>query len=232
MKIPAQLLTLSAETASQYPSWYEAPETDRFFWEEKSLQRYPGKTPEDTYFAHAAKYAEFGKIICLSIGFIDRTQNEPRMRIKSLQGDERDILAHFFRIVEERFQANRLILCAHNGKEFDFPYICRRATALELELPASLRLENKKPWEVQHWDTLDFWKFGDRKHYISLELLAHVLQISVPESPIGAQDVNTAYHREQDEEKISQFSKRNVLLTTQIALKLKKQKAVEEVVFI
>ena len=131
-------------------------------------------TAEEIY-QRAGIYAEFGKIICISTGFF----GQDLFRIKSFYGDnETELLQNFADLLNKYFNQSFHILCAHNGKEFDFPYISRRMIINRIPLPAILDTAGRKPWEVNHLDTMELWKFGDYKSYTSLELLSAILNIS------------------------------------------------------
>ena len=175
-------------------------------WEQKTAyQRKGDQTPEDFY-ERAGIWAEFGKIVCISVGFFDTsTPNSKQLRIKSFAGEEENILKQFKQLCDEHFYLKSHLLCAHNGKEFDFPYIARRMVIHRINLPKILNLFGKKPWEVQHLDTLQLWKFGDYKHYTSLALLAEIFGIPTPKDDIDGSDVAHVYYQEKNLDRPSGF---------------------------
>lgn len=174
-----QVMVIDIETVPQYPSFQDVPPHFQELWEQKThYQRNQDQTAEEFY-EKAGIMAEFGKIICISMGIFSVQGQSTSLRIKSIFGDdEKEMLLQFSALLSK--QIPNLMFCAHNGKEFDFPYLCRRLLVNGIEIPVQLQLSGKKPWEVNHIDTMDLWKFGDYKHFTSLNLLAAILDIPTP----------------------------------------------------
>ena len=118
-------------------------------------------------------------------------------------------------------ESKSTILVAHNGKEFDFPYLSRRMLIKNISLPEALNISGKKPWEIQHLDTMEMWKFGDWKSYTSLDLLAAIFDIPSSKSDIDGSMVSGIYHGEKDLEKISKYCIKDVLVCAQVFMKLR-----------
>jgi hypothetical protein len=189
-------------------------------WEKKSRQfRTPEQSPDEVY-ERAGIYSEFGKIICISVGLV-KEKNPYRLRLKSFFGEnEKALLSDFSAMLIKFCKTNReAILCAHNGKEFDYPYIARRMVINGLIIPEILDNSGKKPWEVKLLDTMDLWKFGDYKNYTSLELLTSVLGISTPKDDIDGSKVAGVYYNDNDLERIVRYCEKDVLAITQVILR-------------
>jgi len=215
-----QVLVLDIETVPQYPSFDDLPEDFQQLWEQKTkFQRKDGETPAEFY-ARGGILAEFGKVICISVGIFSNKTKDLSLRVKSFYGDEeKEVLRSFIALLNT--QADTLILCAHNGKEFDFPYLCRRILINGLPIPTQLNLHGKKPWEIMHLDTMDLWKFGDFKNYTSLNLLAAVFNIPSPKDDIDGSMVNEVYWKENDLERIRTYCEKDVITTARILLRFK-----------
>ena len=216
-----QVLVLDIETVPQYPSFDDVPLHFTELWAQKTqYQRKEGETAADFY-SRAGIWAEFGKIVCISAGiFSHQPGGETGLKIKSFAGDdEAQILKDFSALLNK--QPSTLFLCAHNGKEFDFPYICRRMLINCLPIPSQLSIRGKKPWEVNHLDTLELWKFGDYKNYTSLNLLAAVFNIPTPKDDISGSDVNKVYWQDKDLKRIVTYCQKDVITTAQLLLKFK-----------
>jgi len=215
-----QVLVLDIETVPQYPSFDELPADFQELWEQKTkFQRKDGETPADFY-ARGGILAEFGKVICISVGIFSNKTKDLSLRVKSFYGDEeKEVLLSFISLMNS--QADTLILCAHNGKEFDFPYLCRRIMINGLPIPSQLNLYGKKPWEIMHLDTMDLWKFGDFKNYTSLKLLAAVFNIPSPKDDIDGSMVNEVYWKENDLQRIRTYCEKDVITTARILLRFK-----------
>jgi uncharacterized protein YprB with RNaseH-like and TPR domain len=216
---------LDIETVSAVEHYSKLDETVQKLWTQKMLYQAEReeKTPEELY-DKAAIFAEFGKIICISCGFITQRSGEPVLRIKSFYGDdEKKLLQDFTNTLDAFFKSDQYMLCAHNGKEFDFPYICRRMLIHGLQLPAALNIQGKKPWEIKHLDTLELWKFGDYKHFTSLALLTHIFGIPTPKDDISGADVSRVYWQEKDLDRIVIYCQKDVTALAQLMLRFQRK---------
>ena len=222
------VLFLDIETVPELQSYHELDEAKRELWESKSqYMRKDDYTPEEFY-GRAGIWAEFGKIICISVGFFNRSKGQREFRVTSFAGDEIQILKDFSHLLTNHFAEPRHLLCAHNGKEFDFPYIARRMIIHQLPLPNKLNLFGKKPWEVPHLDTMELWKFGDYKHFTSLKLLTHVLGVPSPKEDIDGSDVYRVFYEDNDIDRIVAYCERDVVAIAQILLRLIGEPLLEE----
>jgi uncharacterized protein YprB with RNaseH-like and TPR domain len=216
------LIFLDIETVPQFPGFDEMQETTQKLWEKKSsFIRKSEETAADVY-QRAGIYAEFGKIICISVGLIHTEQGIRKIRLKSFSGkDEKQILIDFALLLKALSAKKAYSLCAHNGKEFDFPYIARRMLINGLGIPPMLDTAGKKPWEVAHVDTLELWKFGDYKHFTSLELLAHIFGIPSPKNDIDGSMVAKVFYEDDDLPRIASYCEKDVVTIIQLILKFK-----------
>ncbi len=213
------ILFLDIETVPQYPTYPNVPENFQKLWDTKALRirQSDTETPESIY-ARAGIYAEFGKIVCISVGFF----RDRKFRMKSFSGhDEKVLLEDFASTLNNRLFDKDWSLCAHNGKEFDFPYIARRMLIHGIKLPALIDQSGKKPWEVTHLDTMDLWRFGDYKSYTSLELLAAVFQIPTPKDDIRGSDVARVYWEENNLQRIVKYCEKDVATIARLFLRYK-----------
>lgn len=214
------ILFLDIETVPQYETWNSVSEEEQQLYETKTkYQRKEDFTAEEFYH-RSGIWAEFGKIICISVGYFVQNKNVNQLRITSFYAeDEKQILTDFKMLLESHFNDPKHVLCAHNGKEFDFPYIARRMIIHQIKLPEKLNLFGKKPWEVPHLDTLELWKFGDYKHYTSLKLLTHILGIPSPKQDIDGSEVANVYYEEKDLKKIVRYCERDTVAVAQLLLR-------------
>jgi uncharacterized protein YprB with RNaseH-like and TPR domain len=210
------VIFLDIETVPVAENYEDLSENMQRLWEKKSLVfRKEDQNAADVY-QRAGIYSEFGKIICISAGILKET-NPPAIRIKSFYGDdEKKILEEFSQLLQKRSGNRELQLCAHNGKEFDYPYIARRMIINSLPLPSILDLAGKKPWEVRLLDTVELWKFGDYKSYTSLDLLTTILGIPSPKDDIDGSMVAAVYWKEKDIARITRYCEKDVLAVAQI----------------
>jgi 3'-5' exonuclease len=216
-----QILFIDIETVPQVYRFEDLNEKGKNLWKKKAnyLIKKEEDTPESVY-ERAGIYAEFGKIICISAAYIHQENNEDMVRMKSYYGDdEKSLLEEFFSALEKL--PSGFHLCGHNAKEFDIPYLCRRGLVNGLRLPSMLNLSGKKPWEVHHLDTLDLWKFGDYKHYTSLEQLAYLFDIPTPKDDIDGSQVKRVYYEENDIDRIVKYCEKDVLTVVNLFRKFR-----------
>ncbi|UOY08711.1 3'-5' exonuclease [Muricauda sp. SCSIO 64092] len=215
------LLFLDIETVPERPSFTALPEEKQLLWEQKSkYQRKDEFSPEEFY-DRAGIWAEFGKIICISVGYFAFKGDIRTFRVTTFHGEEAQLLQDFKQLLNSHFNQAKHLLCAHNGKEFDFPYIARRMLIHGIGLPYKLDLFGKKPWEVPHLDTMELWKFGDYKHFTSLRLMAHVLGIPSPKEDMEGSMVRDVYYEENDLDRIITYCELDVVTTAQVFLRLR-----------
>ncbi len=215
------ILFLDIETVPQTSTFAELDDMGKILWEAKAAYwNNSGQTTEEVY-GKAGIYAEFGKIVCISIGYTHmQADGKLAFRTKSCYGDNEALLLHEFVAILDRFAGKKGIrLCAHNGKEFDFPYISRRMLIHGISLPTIFDLAGKKPWEVTFLDTMELWKFGDYKHYTSLKLLAHIFHIPSPKDDIDGSQVAKVYWEDKDLLRIVHYCEKDVLTIAQLFLK-------------
>ncbi len=219
------VLFIDIETVPNRAKYQELGSYEQELWEEKRGRiRAENESKEDFYFNNAAILAEFGKIICISVGTFSSNGLFQEFELISFYGDdERKLLADFSQFLQTQLRQKRnLSLCGHNIREFDVPYICRRMLINTMKLPDYFEaLQNKKPWEAGLLDSMDWWKFGDYKNYISLKLLAFCLGIPSPKDDISGKDVGNVYWKEKGLERIKTYCQKDVLTVAQILLKLK-----------
>jgi hypothetical protein len=216
------ILFLDIETVPQQASFGDLEAIDQQLYSDKTRYQRKEEFTAAQFYDRAGIWAEFGKIICISVGyFVHRNGRE--FRVRSFTGTEAAILNDFSALLKEHFSSTKHLLCAHNGKEFDFPYIARRMVINEIEVPSKLDLFGKKPWEVMHLDTMELWKFGDYKHFTSLKLLTRVLGIPSPKDDIDGSQVCDVYYKEQDVPRIARYCERDVVAVAQVVLRLRKE---------
>jgi len=216
------LLFLDIETVPQYESFDQLDISVQELYAQKTKYLRKEEFSPEEYYDRAGIWAEFGKIICISVGyFVSRSSRE--FRTRSFYGEEKLLLEEFSQVLNEHFSQRNHLLCAHNGKEFDFPYIARRMIIHGMILPDKLNLFGKKPWEVPHLDTLELWKFGDYKHFTSLKLLTKVLDVPSPKDDIDGSEVRDVFYKEKDIERIVTYCEKDVVAVAQVVLRLRNE---------
>jgi len=218
------ILFIDIETVPQKPEFEELPEHFKHLWDKKSVYfREENQSAADVY-ERAGIYAEFGRIICISAGLIIQKNGEKYYRVKSFHDDDEKKLLASFNDMLEKFTSNAgKKLCAHNGQEFDFPYIARRTLINGLKIPRILDISGAKPWEIKDrlLDTLQMWKFGDYKNYTSLDLLCAVFNIPTPKDDIDGSQVAKVYYQEGDLDRIIRYCEKDTLALANLMLRYK-----------
>jgi len=202
-----QLIVLDIETIPAYPDYQDVPPAEKQLWDRKSGRLSSDLRDPAALYPRAGIYAEFGRIICISVGRMQAGQ----FRIHSFSGGHEKLVLEQFVNYLRKNANKRSLLCAHNGKEFDFPYIARRMLVNRIVLPELLDLAGKKPWEIMHLDTLELWKFGDYKHYTSLETLSHLFGLPSPKQETDGSKIADLWWKSQDIRKIRAYCEQDVL---------------------
>jgi len=216
-----RVLVLDIETVSQQQDFEGLNDSWKELWKLKAanLKGADQQTPEELY-SRAGIYAEFGKIVCISVGIFRAFGDGFQFRVKSyFSHDEKELLSEFAELLNGSFDNNRYLLAAHNGKEFDFPYMSRRMTIHGMKLPLLLDTPGKKPWEVPHIDSMELWKFGDYKSFTSLKLLAQVFDIPTPKDDIDGSQVGQVYWEENNLDRIRIYCQKDVITVAQLLLR-------------
>jgi len=219
----SNVLFLDIETVPLVYKYSDLEDDFRKLWDTKF--RFQQTENPETLYKKAGIYAEFAKIVCISVGFF----NDKTFRVKSFYGeDEKQLLNNFSSLLNEHFNRKEHLLCAHNGKEFDFPFLCRRMLINGLPLPKTLNISGKKPWEINHLDTMELWKFGDYKNYTSLNLLSTVFNIPTPKDDIDGSDVARVYWENKDLERIATYCQKDVITVAQLLLRYRGENLIEK----
>lgn len=231
-----KILFLDIETVPSNGDFNELPKRLQELWEtkvEKTRARMPDRYTEDQsiadiYMSDAAIFAEFGKVVCISVGYIYEVEGEAHFKLKSFYNDDEAVLLNNFASLLNHWDKPDRTLCGHNIKEFDIPYIARRMLINGIQLPQILNIAGKKPWEVQFLDTLELWKFGDFKNFTSLNLLTAVFDIPTPKDDIDGSMVGKVYYETGDLKRIATYCEKDVLATAQVFLKIKGKDIIQE----
>ena len=223
------ILFLDIESASEYPTYSEQPESFRPLWKQKAERfarmqdlEWDEEVAAQMYQQKAAIFAEFGRVVVISVGFIHKTENGLGIKLKTFADPEEEfVLQEFNKLITHHFNnPNRHMLCGHNIKEFDVPFLCRRMVIKGIEIPDMINVTGKKPWETNHLlDTMNLWKFGDFKHFTSLNLLAHILGIPTPKDDIDGSEVGRVFWEDNDLERIGRYCEKDVATVAQLLLK-------------
>ncbi len=214
------ILFLDIETVPEVELFADLSEEKQELYALKTQYQRKDEFSAEDFYHRAGIWAEFGKIICISVGYFVERDGINQLRVTSFYGDdETKILTDFKELLDKHFNLNKHLLCAHNGKEFDFPYIARRMIVNHVDLPKKLNLFGKKPWEIPHLDTMDLWKFGDYKHFTSLKLLTSILGIPSPKQDIDGSEVANVYYKEKNLQRIVEYCERDTVAVAQLLLR-------------
>lgn len=212
---------LDIETVPAVDGYAKLPEAMKELWNHKAgfLKKTEADTAESLY-NRAGIYAEFGKIICIGVGFFNpNVKKKKEFRMTAFYGDdEKVLLRDFAGLLNKHFSSPEHLLCAHNGKEFDFPFLARRMLVNKIKIPFVLDIGGKKPWENTLLDTMQLWRFGDYKHYTSLQLLAALFNIPTPKDDMQGSDVHRVYWKEKNLDRIAKYCCKDTLTVAQIFL--------------
>jgi hypothetical protein len=218
------ILFLDIETVPEMEHFSELDSDFQELFAHKTQYQRKDEVSTEEFYERAGIWAEFGKIVCISVGYFTQKSGERQFRVTTFQGDEERLLLDFSNLINNHFNLPQHVMCGHNVKEFDFPFIARRMLIHGIKIPDKLNLMGKKPWEVTHLDTLELWKFGDYKHFTSLKLLTKVLGVPSPKDDIDGSEVAKVFYKDKDIDRIATYCEKDVIAVAQIILKLRFQK--------
>jgi 3'-5' exonuclease len=217
------ILFLDIETVPEQEHFESLDNEMKDLWEHKTQYQRKDEFTAEAFYERAGIWAEFGKIICISVGYFVMKGDVRNFRVTSLIGDETKILNDFKNLLANHFEPPQYLLCGHNIKEFDIPYIARRMIINDIALPQKINLFGKKPWEIPHLDTLELWKFGDYKNFTSLHLLTKILHIPSPKGDIDGSQVGHVFYVEKDIDRIVTYCEKDVIAVAQVFLRLRRE---------
>ena len=226
----SKILFFDIETVPQTFDYNELDEKGQGLWDRKTrfIQERENLNAEEVY-EKAGIYAEFGKVVCISLGFVLQKEGETQIRIKSIANeDEIVLLQDFLDLLNSYYNSPDFLFCAHNGKEFDIPFLCRRILINNLKIPYTLNVSGKKPWEIKHLDTMELWKFGDFKNYTSLDLLTYIFKIPTPKDDMDGSQVAKVFYQDKDLDRIIHYCEKDVVATIQLFRKYQGDPLIEE----
>ncbi|MBP6372772.1 MAG: 3'-5' exonuclease [Flavobacterium sp.] len=217
------ILFLDIETVPEHEHYHALDDELQGLWETKTQYQRKDEIDPETFYERAGIWAEFGKIVCISVGYFTLKGDIRNFRVTSFFGEEKKILLDFANLLNNHFGQAQHLLCGHNAKEFDIPFIARRMIIHQVALPAKLNLFGKKPWEIPHLDTLELWKFGDYKHFTSLKLLTKILGIPSPKGDIDGSQVAQVYYVEKDIDRIVTYCEKDTIAVAQLFLRFRRE---------
>ncbi len=224
-----KILFLDIETVPAFPEYSQLPEQWKKLWDKKASYINRDGLPDEEFYQRAGIYAEFGKVIAVSLGIITENNGQRELRLKTIYGDnEKCILQKLADLLDKYYSNDDNYLCAHNGKEFDFPFLARRMLVHNVKIPKILDTHGKKPWEVRHLDTMDLWKFGDHKHYTSLELLATLFDLPSPKDDIDGSEVWKVYWQDKDLDRIAEYCEKDTVTVVRLFMKFRNEPPIEQ----
>jgi hypothetical protein len=217
------ILFLDIETVPEHEHYHALDAELQDLWETKTQYQRKDEIDPETFYERAGIWAEFGKIVCISVGYFTLKGDIRNFRVTSFFGEEKKILIDFANLLNNHFGQAQHLLCGHNAKEFDIPFIARRMIIHQVALPAKLNLFGKKPWEIPHLDTLELWKFGDYKHFTSLKLLTKILGIPSSKGDIDGSQVAQVYYVEKDIDRIVTYCEKDTIAVAQLFLRFRRE---------
>ena len=217
------ILFLDIETVPEVENFNELDDEMKLLFEHKTQYQRKDDFTAEAFYDRAGIWAEFGKIVCISVGYFIIKGDIRNFRVTSFWGDEKKILTDFSNLLNNHYNQPQHVLCGHNAKEFDFPYIARRMIINSIAIPSKLNLFGKKPWEIAHLDTMELWKFGDYKHYSSVKLLTKILGIPSPKGDIDGSQVAEVFYKQKDIDRIVAYCEKDTIAVAQIFLRLRRE---------
>ena len=226
----SKILFFDIETVPLEYNFKNLDERGQDLWSKKTrfIQERESLSAEAVY-DRAGIYAEFGKVVCISMGVVLQKEGETQIRLKSIANeDESTLLNEFIDLLNSYYNTPDFMFCAHNGKEFDIPFLCRRILIHGKKMPNMLNVSGKKPWEIKHLDTMELWKFGDFKNYTSLDLLTYAFKIPTPKDDMDGSQVAKVFYEDKNLDRIIHYCEKDVVATIQLFRKYQSEPLIDD----
>lgn len=227
------ILFFDIETVSECERFDELSERSQSLWTKKAKRISSDMSADEAYANRAGIFAEYAKVVCISVGFLHQVNDTWKLKLKSFYGDDEYLLlSDFASFLRDKVPTTAIhSLCGHNIREFDIPFLCRRMLINRIDIPDMIDLRDTKPWERAHIiDTLQSWKFGDYKNYTSLDTLCNVFGIDSPKDAISGADVHRVYYEDDDLSSIVHYCEKDVFAVMQVYLAMYNVIVDEEIV--
>ncbi len=227
------LIFIDIETVKEHEGFSGLDDVSADLWRKKSsfFKVAEGSVEEDLYEEKAGLYAEFAKVVCISVAFMVKNgEGKYDLRLKSFYGEEESfILKDFKELLDKYYKNSKYIFCGHNIKDFDLPFLMRRMLINQIRLPLKFNINNFKFYQPMAVDTFQIWKFGDHRNYTSLKLMQKALKIDFPEySEIDGNDIDQLYWKDKNMDSIIEHCQNDVISVAQLMLRFKSFDLLEE----
>lgn len=209
------ILFFDVETAPKVEQYVDLPAALRKCWDKKVEQHFNGESHtqfeiQALWMEKAALTAEFSQVVCIVAGIF----KEGKFVLRKYVGEY--ALLEFATMLD----STRRFLCGHNIKEFDIPFLCKQYVMQGQDIPVKLNFSGRKPWEIDVIDTMEVWKFGAYKNFVSLDLISAVLGIPSPKTSMSGNMVGEFFFAGRIDE-IADYCGEDVIAVARVVCKLK-----------
>jgi len=143
------------------------------------------------YIKYAALYAEFGKVLVMSVGMFNDNLQIDKDSIDSIAfDDEAELLKAASKMLEKAF---KFVLAGYNIIQYDIPFLVKRLLIHKMKIPPILNFRGKKPWEINVTDVMKDYQ-GVSYEPVTLDLLCNTFGVKSPKDLIQNYQVSLKYH--------------------------------------
>lgn len=174
-------------------------------FQNKSSKEKWGNTLEEMYRNLSPIMPEYGKIVCISIGYMD---NNYKWKIKSYVGNEKTLLEEVAKVFNSANNRG-LIPCGYNIVLFDIPWLNKKMMKYRIRIPYNILTFNKKPWEINVLDLSDVWRSSGR-YWSSFDEVTYELEVESPKSDIDGSQVHNVFWVDNDMQRIIKYCEKDV----------------------
>lgn len=221
------VLFFDIETKPEYDKLSEATDNVKDLWANKAdvLRKFSKNHREDMddseiYTESAALFAEYQRIVCVSLGTVD---DNGKINTISLVGEHIDEKIREKWIIEQCFALilvkNKTYYCGANINPFDIPSLMKRGFKYGLMIPQLITKFDSKPWDANKIDLTTFWKGASNLRDARIQTIAHTLGIESPKDEMDGSMVAQKYI-DGDFEAIATYCEKDVITCIKIFLHL------------
>lgn len=170
------------------------------------------ETINDAYLDQGGIVSTYGKICCISFGYIN---NEGLPMINSIYGDDEKEIVTKFNNLLLKIETKNFNLSGFRILYFDLPWILHKLHKYRIKPASIIYLYNKKPWETRITDMAEDWKLKFAWQS-SFDEVCYELGIESPKDQMCGKEVNSKYWEGKLEE-IKEYCEKDVKASIEVS---------------
>jgi len=190
-----ELFMFDIETCGSYPDYQTFLSEDergaKLFQSKFNKMNWSEKYSDinEAYLENAGIIPTYGKICCISFGYLD---NDGKKQIRSIFGEDEKEIVDSFNELLKKIEKKNFNLSGFRILYFDIVWVLHKLHKWGIKPASIIYVYDKKPWEMRVTDMSDDWR--QKFAYISsFDEVAYELGIKSPKEYMNGSEVHKAY---------------------------------------